>query len=98
MRKVPKRELDELLELTRAYSGIAAADYEALCAMNDRRFALCHRIDAESGICWFDIFSFVQSFLGIMPEGSDEDAYQALEVMGCRVAAEAGETHEPPEH
>ena len=86
MKKIPKKELDKVVELSRSYWE-SGGDTHIL----QSRIAIAKEIEAQTGIDWLTIIDFVDSIVktsGLFKDASNEMIYILLRVLGWEVVDE----------
>lgn len=81
MKKIPKKLLDECIEVIREYWRSADTNHKAL----DKRIAIAQKIEKQTGIEWLAIVNFLDAILmnyGLQPDAENDEIYCTLRCVG----------------
>jgi hypothetical protein len=84
MKKIPKKQFDEVIRLTREFW----EDADDSNVLLQERIKIAMNIKDVSGVDWFAIINFVDSLFqrtGFLPDASNEMIYILLRVLGWEV-------------
>lgn len=86
--KIPKGQLDEIIELTRTYWNGEDADRQLLQERIDKAQVL----ELIVGVDWLTVIDFVDSIIrhrGFLPNAENDMIYSVLKLLGWEVADDA---------
>lgn len=81
MKQIPKKPLDEIIEVCRRYWNSEVADSKAL----DKRIKIAQKIEKRTGLDWLALANFIDAVLmgdGLEPNAENEKIYSALRALG----------------
>lgn len=87
MNKIPKKLLDELIEVNREYWNSENTNHKAL----DKRIAIAKKIEKKTGLDWLAIANFLDAILmsdGLEPDAENDEIYCALHCLGWMEVAD----------
>jgi hypothetical protein len=82
MKKMPKKQFNEIVALSRAYW--ESGEEEIL----RERILLSQAVEKITGVDWLHILDFVDSLVasrGLLPDAENDEIYSALRVIGWEV-------------
>lgn len=86
--KIPKGQLDEIIELTRTYLNGTDADRELL----QTRINKAQHLQIDIGVDWLSIIDFIDSIIrhrGFLPNAENDMIYSVLKLLGWEVTDDA---------
>ena len=90
MKKMPKKQFDKILDLSRAYW--ESGEKEILT----ERIHLAIELEKNIGVDWINVLDFVNSIVasrGLLPDAENDEIYSALRVIGWEVTEDVEAEH-----
>lgn len=82
MKKMPKKQFDEIVDLSRAYWESGGEE------ILRERIHLSQAVEKITGVDWLHVLDFVDSLVGgrgLLPDAENDEIYSALRVIGWEV-------------
>lgn len=94
MKKLPKKKLDEIIELSRLYWQTEYEEEFSRSVLRSR-IILAQQLEAETGVMWDSVVGLLDALLrskGFLPNAENYEIYIVLGVLGWEVTDEIQES------